>query len=82
MLSYLPTTGWRRRVLIFGAKSDDVSLLYPFLGHPALVISDAPVDCFQGFPVRLVLDEDLLSDTLKFYLPGGTPDSGDLFLKN
>jgi hypothetical protein len=83
VLSYPFATGWRhRRVLVFRSKSDDVSLLYPFLEHPALVISDAPVDCFRGFPVRLVLDEDLISGALRFYLPDGTPDRENPFSKN
>ncbi|RPF49515.1 hypothetical protein EDD75_0331 [Thermodesulfitimonas autotrophica] len=55
-------------------KSDDPLLLLPLLKQPAVVVAESFTDAFKGFPVRLVLDEELVSGPLKFYLPDGRVD--------
>jgi hypothetical protein len=76
------------RVLVFKKSSDDPLTFLPLLREPAVVIADALTDAFKGFPVRLVLDEDLISGLLRFYLPDGKEDmeapfrEQKIFLKN
>jgi len=62
------------RVLVFRKKSDDPLAFLPLLRDPAVVIADALTDAFRGFPVRFVLDSDLMSGPLRFYLPDGRED--------
>lgn len=62
------------RVLVFRKNSDDPLAFLPLLKEPAVVIADALTDAFEGFPIRLVLDQDLISGPLRFYLPDRTED--------
>lgn len=55
-------------------RSDDPLLLLPLLKQPAIVVAESFTDAFKNLPVRLVLDEDLISGPLKFYLPDGRED--------
>jgi hypothetical protein len=62
------------RVLIFRKNSDDPLAFLPLLKEPAVVIADALTDAFKGCPARFVLDQDLISGPLRFYLPDGKED--------
>lgn len=75
MLSYQDKNHKKNlRVLVFRKNSDDPLAFLPLLRKPAVVIADAFTDAFKGFPVRLVLDRDLISGPLRFYLPEGAED--------
>lgn len=62
------------RVLVFRKNSDSPLAFLPVLKEPAVVVTDALTDAFKGLPVRLVLDWDLISGPLRFYLPDGEED--------
>lgn len=75
MLSYRDKNREKKlRVLVFRKNSDSPLAFLPLLKEPAVVVADALTDAFEGFPVRLVLDEDLISGLLRFYLPDGKED--------
>jgi hypothetical protein len=67
------------RVLVFRKNSDDPLAFLPLLKEPAVVIADALTDAFEGFPIRLVLDQDLISGPVRFYLPDRTEDMESSF---
>jgi hypothetical protein len=62
------------RVLVFRKNSDDPLAFLPLLREPAVVVADALTRAFEGLPVRIVLDQDLISGPVRFYLPDGTED--------
>lgn len=75
LLSYRDGDRERKlRVLVFRRNSDDPLAFLPLLKEPAVVVIDAFTDAFKGCPTRFVLDQDLVSGPLRFYLPDGTED--------
>jgi hypothetical protein len=77
----LEVGGRRYGVVVHRSRLEDPLVLVPFLKGPTVVVSDVPVRAYEGLPVRLVLDADLVGGPLRFRLPDGREDPAVPFLR-
>ncbi len=79
VLSYRHDGKMRHKQVLVVRKGENPVLYLPLLKHPTILVCETLTDAFKGCPVRLVLDMDLLSGVLRFYLPDGNIDNASPF---